>query len=120
MLRSRRGDTGREVLLCFIFLGLGIYLGYVFGIPHYNHWALKGRAAEIGRQSPYSDEQIRSTVLEEAARIGVPVNPENVRISRTPKRNILIDITWTEDVYIFGYYMTSYDFRIHSGSDSKF
>jgi len=119
-LTSYQGDTGREIVFCLIFLAMGIYAAILFGTPHYNHWAMKGRVAEIVRQSPYSDAELRAKVLEEFARLGVSVPSENIQIERTPKYNVVMSMAWTEDVYFLDYYLTSYDFSIRAGGDPEY
>jgi len=124
MPRSRRpgfdrGDTGREILFCLVFLAAAVYAAILFGGPHYNHYVLQGRMADIARQVTYSDQQIRNKVMEEVRDLGMSIRPEQVDVERTPQHHLLIKIAWTDDVELFGYYITSYDFRIVAGGDPK-
>jgi len=119
-LFARRGDAGRETLFCLVFLAMAIYAVILFGTPHYNHWVMKGRVAEIVRQTPYSDEEIRAKLMEEIRSVGVPIPAEDVTIERTPKHNIIVSMSWTEDVQFLDYYLTSYDFSIRAGGDPQY
>jgi len=119
-LNSQRGDTGREVFFCLLFLGAALYVGVLFGTPHYNNWVMKGRVAEIVRQSTYSDAELRAKVQEEFSHLGLTVPPENIRIERTPNFNPIMSMAWTEDVYFMDYYITSYTFSIKAGGDPEY
>ena len=119
-LASHRGDTGREVFFCLIFLAAALYVGVLFGTPHYNNWVMKGRVAEIVRQGSYSDAELRAKVQEEFLRLGLSVPSEKIQIERTPNYNPIMSMAWTEDVYFMDYYITSYQFSIKAGGDPEY
>ena len=112
---GHRGSSGSGVFPCLLFLGVLIYATFLFGEPHYNHYALKGRADEMIALDFKSEKDLRDQFMAEAYRLGVNLDPEALRVEVRPGMLPLIATSWSVDVSAFGYYITTYKFDIRVG-----
>jgi predicted membrane protein len=97
-------------LLFLVFLA---YLGFKFGVPYYRYLAFKADTKEIAKISVdvRDDEKIRNKIFERAQELKVPIEKDDIEISRT-ERFLRVRTSWFEVVDIYGIYQKTLTFYI--------
>jgi predicted membrane protein len=97
-------------ILLLVFLA---YLGFKFGVPYYRYLAFKADTKEIVKISidVKDDEKIRNKIFERAQELKVPIEKDDIEISRT-ERVLRVRISWFEVVDIYGIYQKTLTFSI--------
>ncbi len=101
-------------LLILVFL---VYSGVKFGMPYYRYLAFKSDAKEIVRVFSIelkNEEDIKGKVFERAQELKIPINKEDIEISKTEKI-VRIRTSWFESVDILGIYHKTLTFTFDSG-----
>jgi hypothetical protein len=85
-------------------------------MPYYRYIAFKSDVKEIARISVElkSEEDIKGKVFESAQGLKIPINKEDIEISKTEKI-VRIRTSWFESVDILGIYHKTLTFTVDSG-----
>jgi len=100
LARDRRGAGPVGCLLRIVVLAAAVYAGLRFAVPYLDAWrfedAMKtqAEAAEVN-----TDGEIRSTLIQTAADLGISLRPADLRIRRSRGR-ITISATWSTEVVL--------------------
>jgi hypothetical protein len=98
LARDRRGAGPIGCLLRIVVLAAAVYVGLRFAAPYLDAWrfedAMKTQAetAEVN-----ADSEIRSTLMQTAADLGISLRPADLRIQRS-RGAITISATWSTEV----------------------
>jgi hypothetical protein len=103
----------KKGIFWLLFLVLLVYLGFKFGVPYYRYLAFKSDTKEIARISVdvRDDEQIRNRIFERAQELKIPIEKDDIEISRTD-RVLRVRTSWFEVVDIYGIYQKTLTFSI--------
>ena len=88
-----------------------VYAGVSFGKPYYRYNTLRSYTKDILLMQLGGVETIREKVLEEAANLNIPLQKENLRVTKVEKI-IKVNAKWSEVVDFWGYYKKRLDFNM--------
>jgi len=97
-------------LICLGIFGGAVYAAYIFGMPHYEFYALKSDVKEIARfelAAAEKDKALIEEVVKRAAELGVPLTEANIALAE--KR---ITVRWSKTVDVLGVYQRRLGFTI--------
>jgi preprotein translocase subunit SecF len=106
----------KKAFFWILILALLVYSGIKFGMPYYRYLAFKYDTKEIVRVSIElkSEEEIKEKVFERAQELKIPINKEDIEVSKTPKM-VQVRTSWFEGVDILGIYHTTLTFTVDLG-----
>jgi len=96
-------------LLVLVVLAAVILLGTAFGRPYYRYNTLKSHANDAILMDIGNIEKIRTTVLADAAELGVPLDANNLEVTIVDRKT-RVKAQWSEVVDLWGYYQKKLDF----------
>lgn len=101
----------KKAIFWLLILAFLVYSGIQFGTPYYRYWAFKADAKEIAKVSLENDEEIRNKVFERAKELKIPINMEDIEVSRVGKV-VGVRTSWFEVVDILGIYQKTLKFNV--------
>jgi len=104
-----------RVIFCTAVFAAAVYAGVAFGRPIYRYHVVESELVQISILTGQSAPQLREMVLEVLQRREVPVEPESVRVFKDESDDVGIYVSWEEDVYLFGRYVTTRHFVVNVG-----
>lgn len=114
-MKRVKGEQGfvKGLLILLVIAAVG-YAGIAFGMPYYRYNTLISHMKtyyefEGGRVTV---EAIKEKVMEEAEKLNIPINEENVKVTMNEAKFIKIEATWSEIVDFWGYYQHKLDFEV--------
>lgn len=108
-----KGRIGREGsittwLFLLVFIAL-VFVGISFGKPYFRYNTLRSHTKDILSSEISSLPAIREQVLQEAKELNVPLQDENLEVTKVNKI-IKVKATWSETVNFWDYYKKQLDF----------
>jgi hypothetical protein len=115
-MKGARGSRGYVKLIITLLLVAGIgFIGITFAKPYYRFITLRSHTKDILTSELGSVELIRKGIMEEAADLNVPLEPENLEVHlNTRTKVITVKATWSEVVDLWGYYQKQIDFDMET------
>jgi hypothetical protein len=102
----------KTVVKLFIVL-LVLNAVYRVGRAYWTHYQFEDSVQQLAQFSDKATpEEVRTKVLEQAATFGVPLDPENLTITRGNRR-VEVDATYFRDLELVPRYKRHWDFKIH-------
>jgi hypothetical protein len=111
-MRDGIGNRGlvKVIFVIAVFVALA-FVGLSFGRPYYRFIALRSQTIDTLEMDIGNAQAIREKVLADAASLHVPLNEEDLEVTRDEKR-ARVRAKWSEVVDFWGYYRKQLDFSI--------
>lgn len=101
-----RGDSK---LGCLIWLGVFVvvlYVGYKFGAAQWAFFSLReelqGLAKSAARERVLDQGVYQNEIIRRAEKIGIHLNPENIKITET-EDDVMLEVSWIAEIAFPGY-----------------
>jgi hypothetical protein len=109
-----------KVIFYLTLVGLFIYVGILFGLPHYDYRVFKSDIKETLAWSveKMGDEAFRQEIMKYANESHIPIQPEDIVITQTDKRRD-VAVAWQVTVDLFGVYQKTYDFQVDTSEEPQ-
>ncbi len=106
------GNRGFVKLIFILLLLVGIaFVGISFGKPYFRYNTLRSHTKDILLSDLNSVELIKKNIMEDAAKLNIPLEEENLQVVLIPTSKIIkVKATWSEVVDFWGYYQKQLDF----------
>ncbi len=103
----------KGLVLLALFVGASFLL-ISFGKPYYRYNALRSHTKDILMSELGNVQKIKENILADAAELHVPLEEENLEVTRQGPAGKVISVkaTWSETVDFWGYYQKTFDFEI--------
>jgi hypothetical protein len=102
-----------KTLVKLILVLLVLNAVYRVGTAYWTHYQFEDSVQQLAQFSDRATpEEVRTKVLEQAATLGVPLDPENLTITRGNRR-VEVDATYFRDLELVPRYKRHWDFKIH-------
>ncbi len=100
-------------LLLALFVGVSFLL-ISFGKPYYRYNTLRSHTKDILMSELGNVQKIKENILADAAELHVPLEEENLEVTRQGPAGKVIRVkaTWSETVDFWGYYQKRLDFEM--------
>ncbi len=113
-MRDGLGSRGsvKSIFVLAVLVAL-VYVGISFGRPYYRFIAFRSDTTDT-LEEDFGDQDlktIREKVLADASSLKVPLNEEDLEVTKDDKR-VRVRATWSEVVDFWGYYRKQLDFAI--------
>lgn len=113
---TRLGNQGfiKGFLMLAMLVGIA-YAAIMFGAPYYRYNTLRSHTKDIlAMETPNPDNipRIKTQVLEEAARLRIPLNEGNLDITINAAKVMIVKARWSEVVNLMDYYSRKFDFEM--------
>ncbi len=109
------GNRGfiKGFFLLALFVGMSFLL-ISFGKPYYRYNTLRSRTKDILMMELGNVQAIKEKIMSEAAELHVPLEEENITVTRQGDlgKVIRVKATWSETVNFWDYYQKRLDFEI--------
>jgi len=106
MQATMRGDSK---LGCLIWLGVFVvvlYAGYKFGSAQWAFFSLReelyGLAKSAARERTLDQGVYQNEIIRRAEKIGIHLNPENIKITET-EDDVTLEVSWIAEIAFPGY-----------------
>lgn len=114
------GKTSKfKIIFCLATMYFVGYAAYVAGMPFYRHSVFKTEMTQVSLLTHLRMDQLQELVAGELSDSGIPLTEDRVAITKNDIGDIAIRASWSEDVYFFGYYITTYDFDVNVGGAAR-
>ena len=112
-MNKRIGEKGLvKGIFTILVLVFVAFLLISYGKPYYRSYVLGSHTRDILRSEIGTLDTIKTTIMEEAKELNVPLNEENLEVVRDI-RVIKVNASWTDTVDFWGYYETKLDFSMN-------
>ena len=106
---SRQGFI-KILLVLAIFVGV-LFVAVTFGKPYFRYNTLRSHTKDILSSEITVVPVIKEKILEEAAELKVPLEEENLEVTKGNLSKIIkVKATWSETVNFWDYYQKQLDF----------
>jgi hypothetical protein len=110
-------SENRGFIKGFFLLALFVAASFLlisFGKPYYRYNTLRSHTKDILMMELGNEQAIREKVMEDAAELHVPLEEENLTVSRQgPEGKVMrVKATWSETVDFWGYYQKTLNFDL--------
>ncbi len=108
------GRASLRGLIALLLIGSVVYVGFkvlpVYTATYQFHDAMRDEILDAASRRRASDDNIRRSLLEQAAELGLPVVHQSIAIRRPGRRYIVIEVDYTVDIEFIGGYVYSWHF----------
>ncbi len=104
---GNRGSV-KSIFIIAVLVAL-VYVGISFARPYYRYLTLRNNTTDTLEMDVGNIQTIREKILAEAASLNVPLNEEDLEVTKDEKR-VRVKAKWSEVVDFWGYYQTQLDF----------
>lgn len=113
-MKDRLGSRG--YIKTIFGLALLVAIGFVlisFGKPYYRYYTLRSFAHDELLMDVGAANLARRNILKRAAQLGIPLNDNNLEVTRDEfKKTVTVKAHWTEVVDFWGYYKKTLHFNL--------
>ncbi len=111
------GSESRGFIKGFFLLVLFVAASFLlisFGKPYYRYNTLRSHTKDILMMELGNIQSIREKIMADAAELHVPLEEENLEVTRQGPQGKVIKVkaTWSETVDFWGYYQKTFDFDL--------
>ncbi len=106
---GNRGSV-KSIFIIAVLVAL-VYVGISFARPYYRYLTLRNNTTDTLEMDVGNIQTIREKILAEAASLNVPLNEEDLEVTKDEKR-VRVKAKWSEVVDFWGYYQKQLDFTI--------
>jgi hypothetical protein len=102
-----------KTIIKLIIVALILNAAYRFGSAYWTHYEFQDSVQEMAQFSEHATpEELRTKILEQAAALGVPIEPDNLTVTRGNRR-IDIDGKYFRNLEIAPRFTWPWDFKVH-------
>jgi len=110
-------ETGRASLrglIALLLVGAVVYVGFkllpVYTATYQFHDAMRDEILDAASRRRATDDNIRQSLLEQAAELGLPVVHKSIAIRRPGRRYIVIEVDYTVSIEFIGGFVYAWHF----------
>lgn len=91
---------------------LAAYIGFLFAMPQYRHYAFESDARDIIRFELRDPDAMQEKLYQKALETGIVIPRHAIVVTHDWSGNYMATVAWSETVDVFGFYSKQYDFKV--------